>query len=40
VDDAEVDDRLMDVKDFVLLGVGFVAGYYIVSHYRKVGRAY
>ena len=30
----------MDGKDFVLFAVGFVAGYYAVSHYRKVGKAY
>jgi len=30
----------MDTKDWMLLGVGVVLGYYVVSHYRKTGKAY
>jgi len=30
----------MDVQDFVLFAVGAFAGYYFLSHMRKVGKAY
>jgi Sec-independent protein secretion pathway component TatC len=30
----------MDVQDAVLFAIGVALGYYAVSHYRKVGKAY
>lgn len=30
----------MDTKDMVLFGVGLIAGYYVVKHYKSVGKAY
>lgn len=30
----------MDVKDMVMFGLGVALGYYVVKHYRSVGKAY
>jgi hypothetical protein len=30
----------MDVQDAILLTVGAALGWYIVSHYKKTGKAY